>query len=204
MGKILFNIILILFIAITANAQDEDLEKILINGEIVTAIITETDTIIIADLEEFTVTAPREFENRDEYRRYLRYRKYASDVYPYAIKAIRTYREMEEATAEMTEYKKKRYIKKLQKRLTKEFKDPLKKLTRTRGLILTKMIEKELDISMHNLLRELKGGITASYYTSFSKLYGYDLKKKYVHGEDKIMDSVLNDFDISYEIRKKN
>ena len=204
MRKILVKISLILMLAIPSSAQDEDLEKILIDGELVTAIITETDTIIIADLEEFTVTAPREFENRDEYRRYLRYRKYASDVYPYAIKAIRTYREMESETEDMSDYKKKRYIKKLQKRLTKEFKDPLKKLTRTRGLILTKMIEKELDISMHDLLKELKGGVTASYYTTFSKIYGYQLKQKYKHGEDKIMDSVLNDFDISYEIRKKN
>ena len=61
------------------------------------------------------------------------------------------------------------------------------------------MIEKELDKSMHELLKGLKGGFTASYWSTFSRFWGYRLKEKYKEGEDAVLDAVLNDFDISYE-----
>ena len=84
------------------------------------------------------------------------------------------------------------------KELKKEFKEPLKKLTRTQGKILVKMIEKELDTPLYTLMKNLRGTTTATYYNSMGKLYGYSLKTGYIVGEDEIMDIVLKDFDVSH------
>jgi hypothetical protein len=192
-----------MFFAASVFAQtDEREEKLEINGEIVTALITESDTFIIADLETISISSPRTFKNNQEYKRYLLYRRYANFVYPYAKDAIRIFRETEHVTQTMSKRKRKKHIKRLQKELKKDFKEPMKNLTRTQGKILIKMIEKELDTSFYALLKSLRGGFTATYYNEFGKFYGYNLKDGYVPGEDPILDAVLHDFNISYRLKK--
>ena len=176
-------------------------EHLTIDGEIVTAIITETDTIILANLDVISFSSPRKFKDRDERRRFYKYRRYANLVYPYAKQAIRIFRETEYVTQTMSKKKRKKHIKRLQKELKDEFRDPLKDLTKTQGKILVKMIEKELDTPFYDLLKGLRGGFTASYWHQFSKFYGYDLKEGYIPGDDKILDAVLNDFNISYTVK---
>ena len=62
------------------------------------------------------------------------------------------------------------------------------------------MIEKELETPMYELIKGLRGRFKAFYWNQFSKLYGYRLKNVYTEGENHILDIVLQDFDISYEI----
>lgn len=171
-------------------------------GKIYTAMVSPDDTIILQQLDDVSITAPRKFEDYDEYRKYVRYRRYAQKVYPYAVEAIKIFRELEYATENYSNRKRKRHIRKLQKKLKKEFSDPLKNLTKTQGYILTKMIERELDTPMYSLIKDLKGGFTAGYYNQFGKLYGYKLKEGYEPGIDRILDVVLQDYDISYKIPK--
>ncbi|MFT4667046.1 MAG: hypothetical protein ACI8YQ_001196 [Polaribacter sp.] len=192
-----------LLVANTLFAQpNEKTEKLTIDGQIITALITETDTILIADLGDVSVSSLRSFSDKEDYRRYLKYRRYAAKVYPFAAQGIRIFKEMEVATSSMKKRKRKKHIRRLQRELKKEFKKPLKGLTRTQGKILVKMIEKELDRDFYGLMKELRGSVTASYYHGFSKMYGYDLKKKYKEGDDPILDAVLQDFDLSYEVEE--
>lgn len=175
-------------------------QTVVIDGHILTQLITpEGDTILVANLEDISVTSPREFKNREEYLLYMKYRRYAVLVFPYAKEAIRIFRETEYATENLKERERKKYIKKLQKELEKEFEDPLKNLTKTQGYVLVKMIEREVDQNIFTLLKDLRGGLTASYWNTFSKFYGYDLKEGYIEGKDPILDAVLQDFNISYQ-----
>lgn len=173
-----------------------------INGEIMTILITETgDTILLADdLQAVSITSPRAFKNKEERRRYYKYKRYALKVYPYAVKAIKIFREVEVATATMKKRKRRKYIKKLQREYEKEFKTPLKNLTKTQGKILIKMIERELDDNFYDLLKGLRGGLNARFWQTAAKLYGYNLKDGYTPGEDPILDLVMGDLNISYEI----
>ncbi|MEN0006181.1 MAG: DUF4294 domain-containing protein, partial [Bacteroidota bacterium] len=56
------------------------------------------DTLIVASLNTFSVSIPREFENPEDYKLYRKYKRYAVKVYPYAVEAIRIFREVEYAT----------------------------------------------------------------------------------------------------------
>lgn len=157
------------------------------------------DTILVAKLDDVSITSPRTFANKDDYIKYRRYRLYAPIVYPYAKEAIRIFRETEVATNEMNKRKSKRYIKKLQKELKKEFEEPLKKLTKIQGYMLQKMIERETGDSLHKSIKNLRGGFTAGYWNTFSRMFGYRLKDGYTKGDDPILDAVLEDFDISHD-----
>ena len=186
----------------TLGAQtNERKERIFLDGEVVTALITDSDTIIIADLEDVSVSSPRAFKSRAEYRLYLKYRRYAAKVYPYAVEAIRIFRETDYVTKNMKRGKKKRHIKRLQKEYKKEFKDKLKNLFQDpKEADKLMMIEKELDMVFYDMLRDLRGGFTATYWHQLGKLNGYDLKEGYIVGDDEILDLVLQDFDISYDL----
>lgn len=180
---------------------DDDFEMIELDGEIVKVFITETnDTLLIAELEDVSVSSLRNFDNQAEYRRYLKYRRYANVVYPYAVEAIKIFRESEYVTHNMKKGKRKKHYKRLQKELKEEFEEPLKKLTRTQGKILVKMIEKELDKPFYTLLKNLRGSVVASYWSTMGRMYGYRLKDGYIYGEDPVMDAVIQDFDVSYDL----
>ncbi len=203
MKKLIFNIAFLVtlpMVGLFAQLENEELEQIELDGEIVTVLITEdNDTLLVADLEDVGITSPRRFKDKKEYRKYLKYRRYANVVYPYALKAIDIFEEAEEVTRTMKRSKKKRHIKRLQKELKKEFEDPLRSLTKTQGLILTKMIENELDTPMYDLIKNLRGSVVASYWSTIAKVNGYKFKHKYTPGEDLIMDTVIQDFTINPE-----
>jgi mRNA-degrading endonuclease RelE of RelBE toxin-antitoxin system len=135
---------------------------------------------------------------------YNKYRKAAIIAFPYAIKAIRVFRAMEADTKNLSKKERKKYVKKLGNELEDEFEKPLKNLTRTQGRVLVKMIEKELHTPMYQLVKELKGGFSAWRYNFLSGFYDYNLKDGYVRGADRVLDDVLDDFNISYTIDQEN
>lgn len=164
-------------------------------------IIENGDTLVLATLDAVSISSPRTFSSPEEYEKYQRYKYYASKVYPYAADAIRIFRETEFVTRNMKKKQRKKHIKRLQKELKQEFKKPLKNLTKTQGKILMKMIEKELDTPMYFLIKDLRNGMTATYYSTLGKLYGYKMREGYIRGQDPILDAVLDDLDISYEVK---
>jgi DNA-binding protein Fis len=162
--------------------------------------VADGDTLVIASLDPVSISSFRHFESDEDYKKYQKYKYYASKVYPYAAEAIRIFRETEYVTQHMNKRQRRKHIKRLQKELKDEFKQPLKDLTRTQGMILVTMIEKELETPLYDLIKDLRNGITAGYYNGVGKLFGYSLKEGYIEGMDPILDAVLDDLDISYEV----
>jgi hypothetical protein len=196
--------VLILFAPLVATLQAQDYTYTTINGKVYPAIIDGCgDTLPMIELPDVSISSPRNFDNSEDYKKYTRYRRAAIVAYPYAVEAIRVFREMEIETAAMRKGKRKKYAKELHDGLKEKFEDPLKKLTRTQGLVLTKMIEKELNTSTFALIKELRGGLTASYWGTLGSFYGYKLKRGYQPGEDAIMDIVLDDFNVAYGFAKQ-
>lgn len=186
--------------------QPESVEPVFtrleLKGKVYSAMISEGDTLILADLDDISITSLRKFDSDADYRKYLKFRRYAAKVFPYAKEAIRIFREVEYASEHLSKKERKKKIKQLEKELKAEFEDPLKKLTKLQGKIMMKMIEKETGQSMYDLMKSLRGRFTAFYWNQFSKLYSYNLKEGYQEGKYEILDAVLQDFDLSYRIEK--
>lgn len=174
----------------------------IVDGQEVKVLILEGDTIVVAQLEKISVTAPKEFDYSDDRERYAKYRRYAAVVYPYAVQGVRLYTQLSRETEGKSKRERKRLYKEISKRLEEEFETPLKNLSRTQGLILTKMMEKAIDKSFYDIIKEFKGGFSALYYNEFSKVYGYRLKDKYIYGVDPVMDAVLEDFDVMKDVQQ--
>lgn len=174
-------------------AQNQGEIQIRHSGQLYSAIVENGDTLFLAQLDPISVSSLRSFEDREEYLLYLRYRRHAITVYPYAMAAVQLFRNIEEKTEEMNNRERRRYTRQMQRQLRDEFEEPMKNMTRTQGYILTKMIEKELDTPMYFLIRDLRNGITATYWSTISSLFGYDLREGYERGNDRLLDIVLDD-----------
>jgi len=186
----------------TLCAQEQPVKPRRIDGQIVKAQVDDCDTLILADLENVTVTSFRRFDSDEDYKKYLRYRRYAAKVYPYAVESIRLYRKLEDDSKEWSKRKRRKTLRKMNRELADEFKEPLKNLTKTQGYILFKMIERELDIPFYYLIKDLRGGFNATYWSTLGAIYGYKFDTGYKIGDDPILDAVLQDFNISYDNKK--
>ena len=196
-----------LFSLLTLWGQTQlDSQRVEIDGQELSVFVTEEgDTLFIAEeLTDVSVSSPRKFDSPEDYKLYRKYRYYAPQVYPYAVEAIRIFRETEHITATMKDRKRKKHYRRLQKELKKEFEEPLKKLSKTQGYILVKMIERETERPMHDLIKELRNGLTATYWTTMGKMFGHELKDGYIIGADPILDVVLQDYDISHEVTSQD
>lgn len=166
------------------------------DGRVMQVRISDGDTIMRAWIPEVIVKAPPVFADDEEYRQYMRYRRYAASVLPYAIESIKLYNRYLKETEGLPRGKAKKVAKEIQNEAKEEFTDPLKNLSRTQGKILVKMIERHLDKPMFDVLYDIRGMWAATKWQTMGKLYGYDLKDGYTPGEDKMMDLVLKDFEI--------
>jgi hypothetical protein len=202
----------ILFIAIIMAsfkvfAQPKDslntIEKAVFDGEVVEFLITENgDTVVLANLGEVAITHNL-YSNRKEQYHHYRVKKRAVKVHKYAVDAIRIFNEVQDVTNNMKKRKRKKHIKRLQKELKSEFDAPLRKLSRYEGFVLMCMIERELDMPLYDLVKDLRGWWSANYWSSLASLYGYDIKEGYIPTRDPILENVLRDLKISNELAKK-
>lgn len=200
----IFRIGCFLLIASTTLAQSDSIrtEFLYIDGQRLKAMISPEDTLFIFEVDSVQISSPRSFSSREEYVKYMRYKKYAAKVYPYAKDAVRIYREADYVTRFMNEKSRKLYLKHLQEELNTKFEIPLKKLSKTQGRILIEMIEREIDMSIFDLIVLTRGGFIASYYGTVGSFFDYDIREGYVEGKDPIMDIVIKDFDLSYDIEE--
>ncbi len=198
-----FSIVLVLFLLpALAYSQNEGVYDTTIvhrDGRVMRIHIDGSDTTIVATIPEVVIKAPPVFNDDEQYRQYMRYRRYAMDVLPYAIESIKLYRRYQEETEGMKNGKAKKYAKSIQNEVKDEFTDPLKNLSRTQGKILVKMIERHLHTPTYEILKDVRGTFNAMKWQTIGKLYGYDLKEGYIPGQDPILDMVLRDFELNIE-----
>lgn len=170
-----------------------------IDGKVVPVIIIDGDTLPTIDAPDIYISRKRDFESREERKRYHQWRRHAAKVYPYALEAVRLYRQIEKETADMKKGKRKKYTKNLEKDLTPQYEEQLKALTKSQGFILIKMIERELDKPFYEVLETISGGWKAISWQTMGSFYGYNLKKGYKATDDEILEMILSDLSLTYE-----
>ena len=73
-----------------------------------------------------------------------------------------------------------------------EFEQELKKLSRSQGRILIKLVHRQTGITIFELIRELRTGLKAFFYQTTASLFKLSLKDKY-NPEDILEDYLIED-----------
>lgn len=136
------------------------------------------------DLKEVVVYQPIRFTDYEALKRYALLRRRTLKVYPYAQLASERLTTLRDRLGAMKgKHKKKRYTKQVEKYLQGEFTDELKKLTRSEGRILVKLIHRETGVTTHALVKELRSGWRAFIYQTTAKMFDIDLKTEFKPNE---------------------
>lgn len=156
-------------------------------------IIVDGDTIPNVSIDEVVIFPRLIFKSRYRERRYRKLVRDVRKAYPYAIYAKNMLDEMEAQFDSLkTEKEKKKYVKSVEKKLTGEFGDELKHLTITQGRILLKLIDRETGNTSYELLKELRGSVSAVFWQTIARIFGSDLKAPYdPNGEDYLIERVV-------------
>ena len=179
--KILF--LLLLFSSVNIFSQNIIKDYVVEQGD--TILLTEIPSI---DIISFT-------DNKERWKYQILERKVLK-VYPYAIYTKQKLEEMEnELDSISRKRKKKKHTKKVAKFLKEELGEELKKLTRTEGNILVKLIYRETNISTYKLLKMYRGSVNAYFWQTMAKIYDNDLKQEYDplnNREDMWIEHIIN------------
>jgi hypothetical protein len=200
-GRWLVSALLVVLPTLSAFCQSEEVEITFVDalGRTRHAILLEGDTIPVeVDLDTVYRSDKRHFVSPDERRRYLQIRYNALKVYPYAVEAIRVYREERAQTEDMRKGKKKKYTRDREKDLRGIYEKDLKKLTKLQGYILIKMIERELRTPFYDVIGELRGGWQAFKWQQLARIYGFNLKKGYEPKQDPLLEMILSDLRLKF------
>ena len=132
------------------------------------------------DLKEITVFPSIEFKNIEDKIKYYIIKRKTLKVYPYAILASKRLTELNKRLPLIkNRARKKKYTKIVERYIEKEFSDELKKLTRTEGQILIKLVHRETGETVYRLIKKLRNGFRAFSYSSLAKLFNISLKEAY-------------------------
>ena len=160
-------------------------------------IIIEGDSIMHSSiaLDEVYVFSKLKFSSYKDKLRYYILRRKTIKVFPYAKLAAERLSELNDSLTKIKKKRKrKKYTKEVQKYIEGEFSDELKKLTRTEGQILVKLIYRQTGKTTFNLVKELRSGWRAFWYSTTAKMFKISLKEEYrpdqVH-EDYMIEDIL-------------
>lgn len=132
------------------------------------------------NLDEVMLLHKLKFDSKANRKRYYILRRKTIKVYPYAKMAAE---KLDSLTAELatlkSKRKKKKSAKKVQKFIKKEFSAELKKMTRTEGQILIKLIHRQTGKTTFSLIKELRSGWKAFWFNSTASLFDLSLKRKF-------------------------
>lgn len=163
--------------------------------EVYQAIIVEGDTIPIVLLNEVLFIDKPKFTTEDAKRRYYILQRKVIKVYPYAVIAGNKLDSLNiELRSIKSKRKRKRYTKKLQKYLEEEFEPRLRKLTRTEGQILSKLVYRETGLSSFDLISKYRSNWNAFWWNVVANYYDISLKTPYAPQsveEDKLIENIL-------------
>ena len=169
-------------------AQDTDLEKLQEKYKEYYLIIDPNQEIVLDSIVLFP--APK-FKTAYDKRYYRWFRKKTYNAYPYAVLAKENLRMIDDSIQKiLSKRKQKRYIKKKQKYFEEQFSENIKKLTKTEGRILIKLVHRLTGKTVNDHLQDKKGKFKAFLYRTSARVFKIKLDLEY-HPEDLMEDYMI-------------
>jgi hypothetical protein len=186
-------LIFFIFVAVICTAQIEAPKDF--EGELLYKF--ETDSIPQSGirLKEVVLFQPLRFKSMKDLREYVILRNRTLRVYPYAKLASDRLDTLSMRLEQIKSKRSKRiYVKRIEKFIYEEFEEELKKLSRSQGRILIKLVHRQTGETTHTLVKELRNGWRALVYQTTASLFKLSLKDTYdpeTNYEDFLIEDIL-------------
>lgn len=159
--------------------------------------LTEKDSILNDTIELPEVIISKEKLDPEARKQFLILQNRVYRTYPYAKLAADRLTNLNKGMARLkSEREKKRYFKIVEDYLTNEFEERLKKLSRSQGRILVKLIHRQTGTTTYELIKNLKSGWKAFWSNTAASMFDINLKSQYApfeSNEDYLIENILKE-----------
>lgn len=163
-------------------------------------VIRGNDTIPMVELPEVIVYSRQDFQYLLLKRRYRRLIYHVKKAYPYAKVAGVKLLELDRHLATLPgEKERKAYIELSEKEIMDRFEKEVKHLTITQGIILVKLIDRETGRTSYEVIKDLRGGLTAFFWQGIARIFGNNLKAEYdPENSDRIIEDIVQGIEAGF------
>jgi len=191
------NVLFAFLCCFTANAQKVDTLSTSpkTNGPLLGQLIINGDTVAWSVLDEVLFVAKPTLNDVQARRNYYALMKKVGRVYPYVREAALR---MDSVNMQLEGIDRKRqrrkYTKSYQKYLEERFEPELRKLTRSEGQILSKLVFRETNTSVYEIIKTYRNGFSARFWSMTAWRNDIDLKRPYDpenDAEDRLIENIL-------------
>lgn len=164
----------------------------------------EGGNYMVGALDSIDITAnpPSRRDMRRGRRRLARFTRLRYNVHkawPYALKVAQI---MAQVQAELDslpdDQSRKQYLKDTEKSLFGAYEDDIRRMSRSQGKVLVKLVHRETGASTYELIKDNKNGASAFFWQSISLIFGINLKTAFEPGEeeeDAMIDYIVQDLE---------
>ena len=188
--------------------QGQQIDTLSINKEsnspLLGQLVVDGDTVPWSVLDEMLFVAKPTLSDFQARRNYYILMKKVGRVYPYVREAALR---MDSVNMQLEGIDRRRqrrkYTKSYQKYLEERFEPELRKLTRSEGQILSKLVYRETHTSVYQIIRTYRNGLSARFWSMTAWWYDIDLKRPYDpenDAEDRLIENILQRKFISGEL----
>ncbi|MCL2328551.1 MAG: DUF4294 domain-containing protein [Bacteroidetes bacterium] len=158
-----------------------------------TAVLFDGDTLPVNRIQTVYVFPPLKFKNKKEEIEYNRLMRDVKKMYPYSKLAKSTLNDIKTAVETMPEGKQRdKYVKQMENDLVKAYSAELKACTMRQGRILLKLVDREVNQTSYEIIKELRGSFSAAMWQGVARLFGETLKTEYdAVGEDAYIEYIV-------------
>jgi hypothetical protein len=182
--------VLFFFLATAVNAQVVTPEPVKMGYE-----LTESDNIVNDTIQLEEIIVSKEKLDPDAKKRFLILQSRVYITYPYAKLASERLTLLNKGMTRLSANReKKKYFKIVESYLNDEFEAKLKKLSRSQGRILVKLIHRQTGTTPYELVKTLKSGWKAFWSSTAASMFDINLKSEfapYESNEDFLIETIL-------------
>ena len=165
-------LLLIVYNGYSQNNTDEQPAYIFVEGDSIPKTAIELNEILILNRLKFS--------SKEDIKNYYLIKRRTLKVYDYAKLASERLDSLESRFSRIdSKRERKRYAKLVQKYIDNEFSEELKKLSRSEGRILIKLIHRQTGSTAFDLIKNLRSGWNAFWFNNTAKLFDLSLKSEF-------------------------
>ena len=158
----------------------------------VDSVVYNGDTIPHITLPTLHKYPPRQFKNKKAKQQHNRLVRNVKRVYPLARLVRQTIIETYEVMQLLPESEHKAHLKRVEKGLLEQYGKQFRKLSRTQGRLLVKLVDRECNNTGYEITKAFLGYTRANIYQGIALLFGNSLNKHYdPEGEDKEIERIV-------------
>lgn len=158
----------------------------------VDSVVYNGDTIPRVTFPTLHKFPPKQHKNAKAQRKYERLVYNVKRVYPLARLVRQTILETYELLQLLPESEREAHLKRVEKGIIEQYGKQIKKLSRTQGRLLVKLVDRECNNTGYAITKAFLGHTRANIYQGIALVFGNSLTKRYdPEGEDKEVERIV-------------